>query len=173
MVVLLFDIDGTFAIQTGGAGGAALMTAFADLFGVAEPKEVPFSGRTDRGEICRNLFRVHGVDDTDGNWHRLKDEYLRRLLIYLPQREGLVLPGIERLLDHLAAREDVGGRFANRQCPRRRPDQAGTLSSAPSLCLWRVTAITMRIAMTSRRSVGRVSRARGSRTITRSSLGHR
>ena len=105
MVVLLFDIDGTL-IQTGGAGGAALMTAFSDLFGVADPKEVPFSGRTDRG-IVRNLFHVHGVDDTDANWHRLKDEYLRRLLIYLPQRAGLVLPGIERLLDHLAAREDV------------------------------------------------------------------
>ncbi|MHB8973327.1 MAG: HAD hydrolase-like protein [Pirellulaceae bacterium] len=105
MVVLLFDIDGTL-IQTGGAGGAALMTAFADLFGIAEPREVPFSGRTDRG-IVRNLFHIHGVDDTDGNWHRLKDEYLRRLLMYLPQREGLVLPGIERLLDHLADRQDL------------------------------------------------------------------
>ena len=105
MVVLLFDIDGTL-IQTGGAGGAALMTAFSDLFDVAEPKEVPFSGRTDRG-IVRSLFRAHGIDDTDLNWHRLKDEYLRRLTIYLPQREGLVLPGIERLLDHLSARQGV------------------------------------------------------------------
>ena len=105
MVVLLFDIDGTL-IQTGGAGGAALMTAFSDLFGVAEPKEVPFSGRTDRG-IVRSLFRAHGIDDTDPNWHRLKDEYLRRLMIYLPQRAGLVLPGIERLLDHVSSRQGM------------------------------------------------------------------
>jgi phosphoglycolate phosphatase len=105
MIVMLFDIDGTL-IQTGGAGGAALMTAFSDLFDVADPREVPFSGRTDRG-IARSLFRAHRVDDTDSNWHRLKDEYLRRLLVYLPQREGLVLPGISRLLCHLSARDDV------------------------------------------------------------------
>ncbi len=105
MMVLLFDIDGTL-IKTGGAGGAALMTAFSDLFDVADPREVPFSGRTDRG-IARSLFRAHHIDDTDSNWHRLKDEYLRRLLVYLPQREGLVLPGISQLLGHLSERDDV------------------------------------------------------------------
>ncbi|MHB0955883.1 MAG: HAD hydrolase-like protein [Pirellulaceae bacterium] len=105
MVILLFDIDGTL-IQTGGAGGAALMTAFSDLFGVADPQEVPFSGRTDRG-IARSLFRAHQIEDTEENWHRLKDEYLRRLLIFLPQHAGLVLPGIERLMEHLSTRKDV------------------------------------------------------------------
>ena len=58
MVVILFDIDGTL-IQTGGAGGTAMMSAFSDLFGIAEPIEVSFSGRTDRG-IARDLFRATG-----------------------------------------------------------------------------------------------------------------
>jgi phosphoglycolate phosphatase-like HAD superfamily hydrolase len=104
MVVLLFDIDGTL-IQTGGAGGVALMSAFSDVFGVPDPREVPFSGRTDRG-IAHSLFRAHGIEDSETNWQRLKEEYLRRLQLYLPQREGMVLPGIERLLGDLATYQD-------------------------------------------------------------------
>ena len=104
-MVLLFDIDGTL-IKTGGAGGTALMSAFSDLFQVATPCEVPFSGRTDRW-IASCLFRAHHIDDTDANWQRLKDEYVRRLVVYLPQREGVVLPGVAQLLGHLSERSDV------------------------------------------------------------------
>ncbi len=66
MIVLLFDIDGTL-IKTGGAGGQALMEAFSEMFGIPEPQDVPFSGCTDRG-IARDLFQLHGVADTPGNW---------------------------------------------------------------------------------------------------------
>ncbi|MCU0959667.1 MAG: haloacid dehalogenase-like hydrolase [Pirellulaceae bacterium] len=104
MVVLLFDIDGTL-IVTGGAGGDALLHAFSELFGVAEPQEVPFSGRTDRG-IASNLFRAHAIPDTDANWRQLRSAYLQRLTAYLPQREGKILPGIASLLDRLSARTD-------------------------------------------------------------------
>jgi phosphoglycolate phosphatase len=105
MIVLLFDIDGTL-IKTGGAGGLALMTAFSDLFDVANPCEVPFSGRTDRW-IVSQLFEAHAIEHTAANWERLRDEYLRRLTLYLPQRPGEVLPGISELLEQLSARQDV------------------------------------------------------------------
>lgn len=105
MVVLLFDIDGTL-ILTGGAGGDALLNAFSDLFGVAEPQAVPFSGRTDRG-IASNLFRAHDVPDTESNWCALRSAYLQRLTAYLPQRNGRILPGIETLLNQVSGRSDV------------------------------------------------------------------
>ncbi len=100
MVVLLFDIDGTL-IKTGGAGGRALMEAFSVNFDITNPQEVPFSGRTDRG-IAQNLFRLHGIADTQSNWDLLRTDYLQRLAYYLPRREGEVLPGVQPLLDQLA-----------------------------------------------------------------------
>ncbi len=105
MVVFLFDIDGTL-IKTGGAGGAALMEAFSETFGVDQPHEVPFSGRTDRG-IAQNLFRLHNVENSHANWQLLRSEYLKRLEHYLPQRQGEVLPGVPLLLDQLARHTDV------------------------------------------------------------------
>lgn len=105
MFVFLFDIDGTL-IKTGGAGGEALLTAFSETFSVAEPQEVPFSGRTDRG-IAQNLFRLHDVEDSLSNWELLRTEYLKRLPLFLPLRHGEVLPGVPQLLDHLAHLPDV------------------------------------------------------------------
>jgi phosphoglycolate phosphatase len=105
MYVLLFDIDGTL-IDTGGAGGRALLTAFSDLFDVEKPGPVAFSGRTDRG-IVRDLFGKHGIQDSEENWCRLRDEYLQRLSHYLPRRQGRVLQGVQQLLTDLARRDDV------------------------------------------------------------------
>lgn len=104
-VVFLFDIDGTL-IKTGGAGGDALMEAFSETFGIAKPQEVPFSGRTDRG-IAQQLFQLHGVEDTQENWELLRQEYLRRLAVYLPQRVGEVLPGVAELLGALSSHSQV------------------------------------------------------------------
>jgi phosphoglycolate phosphatase-like HAD superfamily hydrolase len=106
MLTLLFDIDGTL-INTGGAGGTALIEAFREDFGVANPANVPFSGRTDRG-IGTNLFEQHGIDDSPENWRRLRDGYLARLPIHLPQRNGRVLDGVLRLLERLQTREAIG-----------------------------------------------------------------
>lgn len=105
MFVFLFDIDGTL-IHTGGAGGAALRSAFREEFGIEEPAEVTFSGRTDRG-IARDLFRAHAVDDTPANWDRLRRAYLGRLADFLPRHTGRVLPGVVELLATLAPRADV------------------------------------------------------------------
>ncbi len=105
MVVFLFDIDGTL-IKTGGAGGAALMEAFSQTFGVGQPQDVPFSGRTDRG-IARNLFRLHDVADSEDNWQLLRGEYLKRLRHYLPQRQGEVLQGVPQLLAQLSQHADA------------------------------------------------------------------
>ena len=105
MYVLLFDVDGTL-VNTGRAGGAALMSAFSAVFDVDDPVSVPFSGRTDRG-ISGALFRHHGVENTTENWHRLREEYLRRLPTLLRERDGRVLPGISQFLGRIAERDDI------------------------------------------------------------------
>jgi phosphoglycolate phosphatase-like HAD superfamily hydrolase len=105
MHVILFDIDGTL-IDTGGAGGAALLDAFRRLFGIDQPGRVQFSGRTDRA-IGRDLFALHGLEDSEANWARLRQEYLVRLAEWLPRRKGFVLPGIGHLLERLSRLEHV------------------------------------------------------------------
>jgi phosphoglycolate phosphatase-like HAD superfamily hydrolase len=105
MQVLLFDIDGTL-LHTGGAGGVALREAFSALFGIHSPGDVLFSGRTDRA-IGRDMFTLHDIDDTDGNWEQLRQEYLARLGHSLASCRGRVLPGINPLLAHLSQRDDV------------------------------------------------------------------
>lgn len=99
--VFLFDIDGTL-INTSGAGGAALNLALHDVFGIAEPKKISLSGRTDRG-IALELFEHHEIEPSELNWARFRDAYLARLHEGLPQREGIVLPGVEPLLAKIAA----------------------------------------------------------------------
>lgn len=105
MHVLLFDIDGTL-INTGGAGSAALRSAFRNLFGIPLPKDVAYSGRTDRA-ITRDMFAVHDVEDSDENWQRLRQQYLTSLAESLPRCQGCVLPGITALLERLAATDCV------------------------------------------------------------------
>lgn len=105
MLTLLFDIDGTL-INTGGAGGTALIEAFREDFGIERPASVPFSGRTDRG-IGTNLFECHEIEDSTENWHRLRDGYLARLAQHLPRHQGRVLDGVSRLLTQLQSREAV------------------------------------------------------------------
>ncbi|MAV35650.1 MAG: haloacid dehalogenase [Planctomycetaceae bacterium] len=105
MYVLLFDIDGTL-ISTDGAGGAALMNAFRDAFGIAHPSSVRFSGRTDRA-IAADLFDLHQIDNSHENWLRLRAGYLARLPEELAQRSGAALPGVRSLLEALEVRDDV------------------------------------------------------------------
>ena len=106
MKACLFDIDGTLVL-TGGAGMFAFAETFAEDFGVPEiSREVPFAGQSDRG-IAGNLFIAHGVENTAENWERFREGYVARLLDHLRRREGIVLPGVFRLLDRLEALGDV------------------------------------------------------------------
>lgn len=105
MVIILFDIDGTL-VNTGGAGSASLLGAFSAEFQVAQPTKVQFSGRTDRA-IANDMFRVHGIEESDENWLRLRAGYLRRLPDQLKRLPGVILPGVSELLARLTACERV------------------------------------------------------------------
>ncbi len=106
MIVCLFDIDGTL-INSGGAGKAALEAALAELFGISHLIEkLQLSGRTDRA-IIADLFRLHGLTETEASREQLMAGYLRHLPACLKTTPGKVLPGVVRLLEQLHGREDV------------------------------------------------------------------
>ena len=90
MVTCLFDIDGTL-LSSGGAGTAALESALVEEFNVPLSGRVPYSGRTDRA-IIRDLFRVHGIPETNANIEKLLQGYLNRLPACLKSHPGTVLP---------------------------------------------------------------------------------
>src|SRR5882762_4998266 len=96
MIACLFDIDGTL-LASGGAGKAALESAFTGEFGVELRGQIPYAGRTDRA-IMRDMFRMHDMTDAPENLHKLMSGYLRRLPDSLRNHNGRVLPGIEGIL---------------------------------------------------------------------------
>src|SRR5947209_3001188 len=102
MIAILFDIDGTL-LASGGAGKAALESAFTEVFGITLRVQIPYSGRTDRA-IGRDLLRLHEIDPSDANWHKLLARYLARLPDSLNTHDGRVLPGILALLEALQIR---------------------------------------------------------------------
>jgi phosphoglycolate phosphatase len=106
MHIILFDIDGTL-IHANGAGHAAFYQTICEDFGLGELQgEVTFTGRSDRA-IASDLFRLHGIDDSEENWQRFVDGYTRRLDVTLPAKKGYVLPGVVPLLDTLVERGEV------------------------------------------------------------------
>lgn len=106
MRICLFDIDGTL-ISSGGAGKTALEMALASEFGINQLIErLQLSGRTDRA-ITRDIFHMHGLEDTPTNWERMVQGYLRHLPVSLNRSAGRVLPGVAELLGRLRERGDV------------------------------------------------------------------
>jgi phosphoglycolate phosphatase-like HAD superfamily hydrolase len=105
MIACLFDIDGTL-LASGGAGKAALESAFTEVFGITLRFQVPYSGRTDRA-IARDLLGLHGVEPSHENWQKLLVGYLARLPDCLNRNQGRVLPGILAMLQTLQKRSDV------------------------------------------------------------------
>lgn len=105
MHIILFDIDGTL-ISSGGAGKSAIEGALRETFDITpDSAGVPMAGRTDRS-IVRDLFVQNGLENTEVNWTRVLESYLRVLPNCLQQCEGQVLPGVVELLDVLRAREN-------------------------------------------------------------------
>src|SRR5258708_655501 len=103
MYVCLFDIDGTL-LSSGGAGKAAMEAALVTEFGAARSAEdIPFAGRTDRA-IVRDLFRVHGIEESAHHWQRFLAAYLQHLPGCLTDHKGQVLPGIAALLTSFQGR---------------------------------------------------------------------
>lgn len=94
--VLLVDIDGTL-INSGGAGGAALLDALVAHFGVSNPVAVPLHGRTDAG-IFRELLEENGIEATDANYQTLCERYFSMLPSVLASRRDAPLPGVRSLL---------------------------------------------------------------------------
>lgn len=111
--LILFDIDGTL-IDSHGAGRAALHRAFREVFAVEERDlqraRVPFAGMTDR-VIFRSLAERLGIAEGDyasaeGTLFDTYVAFLRDVMAH-PEPRRRVLPGVLRLLEALAPRDDV------------------------------------------------------------------
>lgn len=102
-IALLFDIDGTL-IDSGGAGGGALLQALKSEFGISDAAPVPLHGRTDLG-IMTELLESHGVSATAESRERLAQHYFAKLPAVLQERNGRTLPGVEPLLQRFSSQQ--------------------------------------------------------------------
>jgi phosphoglycolate phosphatase-like HAD superfamily hydrolase len=109
-VIVLFDVDGTL-IRSGGAGLRGMNATFARLYGVAGALDgVPLAGRTDRA-IVGDVLRALGVEPSPAEVARIRDAYVDDLRLEITRTVADpcgVLPGVEPLLDAIAALPHVG-----------------------------------------------------------------
>lgn len=104
-IVALFDIDGTL-VDTGGAGGGAMLDAFQREFGLPHARPVELHGRTDLG-IMTELLENHSVPASADNLERLSSLYFRTLPGELIRRPGKQLPGVAELLGRVSREEHI------------------------------------------------------------------
>ena len=104
----LFDIDGTL-LNSGGAGSAAMRSAFERAFGVQDGfATVEFAGRSDLAIISDALSAIGvGDGDTQEAVRRFKRAYYRCLPAMMVERKGRLLPGVNELLDELSRDRDA------------------------------------------------------------------
>ena len=105
--LLLFDIDGTL-LDTGGAGGAALLDTAEEIFKVKREALPPLdlAGATDIG-VLRKLFRDAQVEMVPDAVSAFRESYLGFLHSRLnaPDFQGRLLPGVAESVQRLAQDE--------------------------------------------------------------------
>ena len=107
--LLLFDIDGTL-LDTGGAGGAALLDAVEEVFGVARETLAPLNlaGATDKG-VIRELFTQVQASLGEEPVAAYLECYLRHLQrrLHCQSFSGRLLPGVKDLLQALMGTKGI------------------------------------------------------------------
>jgi phosphoglycolate phosphatase-like HAD superfamily hydrolase len=108
MRLVLFDIDGTLVLA-GGQAKPLFAEALLEVFGTAGDIDgYDFSGKTD-GRIVHDLLAGAAVPEAmiHAGMKRVRDGYLARMRERFDPARVRVLPGVQELLDGLAARGDV------------------------------------------------------------------
>jgi|SRR6185295_4975333 len=108
MRLVLFDIDGTL-LDCGPQVRPLFAAALVEVYGTAgEMNGYDFAGRTDP-RIVIDLVTGAGVPEREARQKlpRVRELYVERLARALDRREMRLHPGVEELLERLAAREDV------------------------------------------------------------------
>ena len=106
MIVFFWDIDGTL-LTTGKAGVPAWEAAVTEVTGRPFAlSSVEVTGRTDF-QIARATFEWLGVPFDETALRHMVRRYEELLPVYLPQRQGRVLPSVREILDRLQTRTDV------------------------------------------------------------------
>jgi phosphoglycolate phosphatase len=104
--LVLFDIDGTI-VNTGGAGVMSLRNMVHQRFDAADDlHDIEIAGKTDRA-IIRDILRKYGTDPSEQNISEFAKNYVADLRNELQRCRGRVLPGINRLLNHLQSQSHI------------------------------------------------------------------
>ncbi len=103
--LFLWDIDGTL-ISVGGAGERALIHAIKAVFKIdGDLKGVDYAGRTDR-RIAHMLHDHFDFPRSDASMALFLESYLHHLELEMKHTRMHVLPGVQALLDAIAASPD-------------------------------------------------------------------
>ena len=96
---VLFDIDGTLLITD--VGRVTLREALREVSHIQDPFcEIRFGGRTDRS-IVTELLERNRLPVTEEMFNAVRDSYLRLLPEAITQSNGVLLPGVQELLNRL------------------------------------------------------------------------
>jgi phosphoglycolate phosphatase-like HAD superfamily hydrolase len=98
--LVLFDIDGTL-VHTGHAGTKAFAQTLAHIFGLKHGTErVKFAGRTDVS-LVRELFKLHGVLESQDNFQQFFQNYVFWLENILGHSLGRECESVRNFIEEL------------------------------------------------------------------------